>query len=175
MKGETGATLLSRPWAALPGFIQQPQARQRWPPSREPFPLPLSKQNFSVFGEYFRNSDEKDWLLLSAPGAERGLLSSSVGETMGTPERSAFLRMTGPPRTAAPHPCRAVRCPAAPAWRPVGCGDCHQLRLPLRKDCSCIWVCLQQFVDSGVFWSGVDLVWGVCWGFFFFYDNEVTL
>lgn len=102
MKGETGTTLLSRPWAALPGFTQQPQARQRWPPPREPFPRPLGKQNFSVFGEYFRNSDEKDLLLLSAPGAERGLLSSSVGEIMGTPERSAFLRMTGPPRDCRP-------------------------------------------------------------------------
>lgn len=28
MKGETGATLLSRPWAALPGLTQQPHARQ---------------------------------------------------------------------------------------------------------------------------------------------------
>eukprot|EP00069_Balaena_mysticetus_P004928 bmy_04532T0 len=46
--------------------------------------------------KYFRNSNERDLFLLSAPGAEKGLLSSWVRESMGTPERSAFLRLTIP-------------------------------------------------------------------------------
>lgn len=122
VKGETGAALLSCPWAALPGLTPQRRGRRadRQPPreplGETPFPPPLGKQkNFSVFGEYSRNSSEKDLFLLSAHGAERGLLSSSVGETMGTPARSTFLRMaTPPPVTAAPRPCHP-QCPAAPA------------------------------------------------------------
>lgn len=89
----------------------QPPQETLW---ENPIPLPLGKQkNFSVFGEYFRNSSERDLFLLSAPGAEKGLLSSWVRENMGTPERSAFLR------AAAPQVCGSTSTsrtrPAAPA------------------------------------------------------------
>lgn len=89
-----------------------------------------ANRRISVFGDYFRNSDEKDSFLLSAHGAERGLLSSSVRETVGTPERSAFLRMTSPPKTAAPRPCRTRAVPGSPrleACRRVTAisYDCH--------------------------------------------------
>lgn len=59
-----------------------------WEPLWEyPFLLPLGKQkNFSVFGEYLRNSNEKDVFLLLACGAEKGPLSSWVRENTGTQE-----------------------------------------------------------------------------------------
>lgn len=73
----------------------------RW---EHPFLLPLGKQkNFSIFGEYFRNSNERDLFLLLAHGAEKGLLSSWVWQNTGTPERLTFLRLAAPrPRPAHP-------------------------------------------------------------------------
>lgn len=76
----------------------------REPLWEHPFLLPLGKQkNFSAFGEYFRNSNERDLFLLLAHGAEKWLLSYWVRENTGTPERRDFLRRVTP-RCAAPPP-----------------------------------------------------------------------
>lgn len=128
------------PFSPVPGLLFQASLNSQAPGRRggrahaqpqEPFPLPLGRQkNFSVFGEYFRISVEKDVFLLSAHGTERALLPSSVRETVGTPERSAFLWMTGPPRLQRLVPIAHARRPAAPTWRPAAAVtaisyDCH--------------------------------------------------
>lgn len=91
-------SLLSPGCSSRPHSMATCQADRQAATWEHPFPLPLGKQkNFPVFGEYFRNSNERDLFLLLAHGAEKGLLSSWVRENTGTPERSAFPRLGTPP------------------------------------------------------------------------------
>lgn len=157
-----------------------------WEPLWEyPFLLPLGKQkNFSVFGEYLRNSNEKDVFLLLAYGAEKGPCLPGSGRTQAP-------RKVSLPEAATPQVCSStsiITCTAGrPAhWAPIPdsphmedwcCRDYHQLQLPLRTV-----VPASGFVYSGS-WTGGDILvrgefgLGVCLLVvcFFFNDNEVTL
>lgn len=156
----------------------------RWTDSRpeplweHPLPLPLGKQkNFSVFGEYFRNSNGRDSFLLLAHGAKKGLLSSWVTENTGTPDRPAL------PRLATPGVCRPgprgrpLRRPPPGGLTPQGLPSATTAT---KEGWSCVWVCLQRSVDWGYFgqgqiWFQGGLFVGFLVLFLFFNDNEVTL
>lgn len=113
------------PGVALPGLAQQPRARRtggqtgsrpREPLWENPIPLPLGKQkNLSVFGDYFRNSNERDLLLLSAPGAEKELLSSWVGDA-----RKVSLPEDGRPPNPRPGLQLHVHVTCTAALAPLG-------------------------------------------------------
>lgn len=96
------------PSAALPGLAQQQRAkRMDRRTGSHPWNQPGNIQSrcsraIRIFLslEYFRNSNERDLFPLSAPGAAKGFLSPWVRENMGTPERSAFLRLGTAPAAA---------------------------------------------------------------------------
>lgn len=101
-EGERPGPPALAPQAAPPGLAQWLRARQTdGPPPGAALgtstPAAAGQTEESVFGEYFRNSNERELVQpLLAHGAEKGLLSSWVTENTGTPEGSALLRLAAP-------------------------------------------------------------------------------